>query len=263
MDLGLTGRVALVGGASRGLGRAIAHALSAEGCRVALMSRDADALTATAKEIAQMTGTATIAVPGDMTDPSAAARVSTAAASALGPVDIVVANAGGPPTMSAAAISEDALRAALEQNLLGSVRLVQAVLPGMRERRWGRVLFLSSMAAKMPLTGLVLSNTARAGLLGYAKTLANEVARDGVTVNTVLPGHFDTDRALELAAQRSAREGTPIEQLLSARSASIPTGRSGQPAEFASVVTFLASARASFVTGVALGVDGGQNSSLL
>jgi 3-oxoacyl-[acyl-carrier protein] reductase len=263
MELGLSGRVALVGGASRGLGRAIAHTLAREGCDVALLARDPFTLANAAADIGADTGVRAMAFPCDVRDAEQVARTCADVSLLLGAPDILVANAGGPPTTTAAEMSDTQLRDALEGNLIASIRLAQAVLPAMRDRRYGRVIFLTSMAAKMPLPGLVLSNTARAGLLGYAKTLATEVAAEGVTVNTVMPGHFDTDRARELAAMRAAREGRPVETLLAERMAAIPMRRSGHPDEMAAVVAFLASAAASYVTGVALQVDGGQVASLV
>jgi len=181
----------------------------------------------------------------------------------LGPIDILVANAGGPPSTTFETTTEEQYLAALNLNLMASIRLAHACVPGMRARKWGRVLFLTSMAAKMPIPGLILSNTARSGLLGFAKTLANEVAKDNVLVNTVLPGHFDTARAIELAQMNATRQQKSVEDILSARRAGIPLGRSGDPSEFAAMVTFLASDRASFITGAAIQVDGGQISSLV
>ena len=262
MDLGLEGKVALVTGASSGLGRAVARELALEGAAVAIVAQRREELARVALELAAQSRRRVLPLTADVTDEAAITAAVREAAEVLGPIDILIGNAGGPPSTAVMETTLEQFRAAVELSLLSQIRLAQLCVPGMRERRWGRVLFLTSVAAKQPIPSLALSNTARAGLAGYAKTLATDCARDNVLVNVILTGHFQTDRSIALARARSEREGVSVEQIQRERDAQTPMRRLGNPAELAAVVAFLASERASFVTGAAIPVDGGYGATV-
>ncbi|HET6504510.1 MAG TPA: SDR family oxidoreductase [Amycolatopsis sp.] len=252
MELGLTGRTALVAGATSGLGLAIAGALGREGANVVLCGRRG----AVAEEHAAGLPAA-IGVAVDLADPTTVEVAVERANSAFGAIDVLVLNSGGPPPGPAAELTPEAMATSAETLLLAQIRLVSAVLPGMRARGWGRVLAIGSSGVQQPLPNLVRSNVARAGLAAYLKTLAGEVARDGVTVNMILPGRIDTDRVGALDANQAKRRGIDIETVRKQSESSIPVGRYGTPGEFADVATFLCSERAAYVTGSQIRVDGG------
>lgn len=262
MDLGIDGKTALVTGASAGLGRAVARALALEGASVAIVARRRDELARVAAEITAESRRRVLPLVADVTDEEAIAAAVREAAEMLGPIDILVGNAGGPPSTAVMETTLEQFHDAVELSLHSQIRLAQLCVPAMRERHWGRVVFLTSIAAKQPMPQLVLSNTARAGLAAFAKTLATDCASDNVLVNVILTGHFKTDRSTALAAARSQREGIPMEQVLRESDLRVPMHRSGNPAELAAVVAFLASERASFVTGTAIAVDGGSGATV-
>ncbi len=257
MDLGLEGKVALVTGASSGLGKAVARELAMEGAAVAVVARRRDELTRVAAEIAADSRRRVLPLVADVTDEGAITAAVGEAAGTLGPIDILVGNAGGPPSTAVLDTTMEQFRSAVELSLLSQIRLARLCVPGMLERRWGRVVFLTSVAAKQPISSLILSNTARAGLAGYAKTLATECAEHDVLVNVILTGYFATDRTVSLAKTRAEREGVSVAEIERARDAQTPMHRMGDPSELAAVVAFLASERASFVTGASIAVDGG------
>ena len=263
MDLGLKDKVAVVAGASQGLGRAVAEALATEGARVALCAPTATTLEATAEEIRRSTGAEVVAVPVDVTRPAEVERFVNTAVQRWGTVNIAVANAGGPPGKPFAALTLEDWKNAVELNLMSSVHLARAVLPRMRAQRWGRLVFLTSVAVKQPIDGLLLSNAVRSGVTGLAKALANECAADNVLVNTVCPGYTRTERLEELIATVLQQRGTTREQVVAGWAAEIPLGRLAEPREIGAVVAFLASEQASYVTGSSLTVDGGYVKSLL
>ncbi|PZG32363.1 3-oxoacyl-ACP reductase [Spongiactinospora gelatinilytica] len=257
MDLGLNGRRALVGGATSGLGLAIAHALAAEGAELLLWSRDEERLAGTAAEIAQATGVRPHIVAADATDPGAADRVA-AAAGPLGGVDVLVLNAGGPPAVPPDATSPDAWRSAFQMLAVTPIELATRLLPGMRERGFGRIVAVLSSGVREPIPALAYSNAGRSALAAWLKTVSREVAADGVTVNGVLPGRIATPRVAALDEGAAAREGVPVAEVSARSQATIPAGRYGRPEEFAAVVAFLASTAASYVTGSTVACDGGM-----
>ena len=263
MQLGLGGKIALVAAASRGLGRAVAEELAREGAHVVLCARGAEALHATADAIRAETGVRVTEVVADLSDAAGVARVTERALAEYGRVDILVTNSGGPPAGPFEAHSAQVWATAVRQNLGSVVELTRAVLPGMKERRWGRIINVTSIAVKQPVDNLILSNSVRAAVTGFARTLANEVAPFGITVNNVMPGYTRTQRVEELAQKNAALHGTTAEAERSAWEGQIPMRRLGEPAEFAAMVAFLASERASYTTGASIPVDGGWIRGLL
>lgn len=250
MDLGLDGRTALVTGASSGLGFACAQGLAAEGVNVLLASRSADRLEDAAARIAGGLGESEQRVSwlaADVSDPAAAAELVTQASERLGHLDILVCNAGGPPAGTFATTDLDAYEPALRLNLLSTVALCKAAVPAMQARRWGRVVAITSISVREPIDRLILSNTARAGATGFLKTLAREVAPDGVTVNSLQPGLHATDRLKTIY-------GDELPKVME-RS---PSGTLGDPSDFGRIATFLCSDAAKYVTGAAIPVDGGE-----
>ena len=262
MQMGIKGRVALVGGASRGLGYAVARGLAAEGCDLALCARGEEALGRAAEKIAADYRVKIFAQPVDLAAQGAAAAFAQAALSEFGQVDILVNNAGGPPTGVFLDLDEDAWRKAVELTLLSAQAMTRVLLPGMLESGWGRVINMTSVSVKQPLAGLILSNSIRAAVVGWAKTLADEVGASGVTVNNVLPGWMLTERVEQLLKHRAETGGVTRDEAMAQVVAAIPMKRMGKPQEFADLVVFLASERSSYITGVSYLIDGGLHRGL-
>ncbi len=257
MNLGLQDRVALVTAASRGLGRAVALELAREGARVAICARQEGPLEEAAVAIRRDTGAEVIAVPADVTDPQGVERVVEATLSRFGRIDILVTNAGGPPPGRFLDFTPADWEAAVQLTLMSVVRLCYAVVPSMRARKSGSIVAMTSVSVKQPLPNLILSNSLRMAVVGMVKTLADELAPDGIRVNAVCPGWTKTERVEQLLRDRAARNGTSVEEEEAKITAAIPLGRMATPEEFARAVAFLASPAASYITGISLLVDGG------
>ena len=263
MDLGLGGKVALVTAASKGLGRAIAEELAAEGAQVGMCARGEEALNDARDGILHRTGGKVHAFIADVSRTDGIERATSTMLDRFGRVDVLVTNAGGPPAGPFESHDWNVWQRAVDLTLRSAVELARAVLPGMRERRWGRILNVTSIAVKQPVDGLILSNAIRAAVTGFARTLANEVATFGITVNNILPGYTRTERVVQLNAANAAREGVPVEQISARIETQIPMRRLGEPHEFAALAAFLASERASYITAQSIAVDGGWIRSVL
>ncbi|MGH9317301.1 MAG: SDR family oxidoreductase [Thermoanaerobaculia bacterium] len=258
MDLRIAGRVAMVAASSKGIGKAVALSLARQGCRVSICGRTAEPLQRAWREIAAAVPQGELlASPCDVAKLEDLEAWHRATVEQWGPVDILVTNTGGPPAARFLDLTEDQWREGIDSTLLNVVRLCRLVLPSMRERRWGRIVHLTSLAAKQPIDLLTVSSTLRAGLSALTKTMSNQFAGDGVLVNAVLPGHVLTDRQTHLNEIRSREEGISVEEYAARVQKSVPLGRYAQPEEIGDVVAFLCSERASYLTGASLAVDGG------
>jgi 3-oxoacyl-[acyl-carrier protein] reductase len=257
MDMGLRGKVALVSAASKGLGKAAALALAQEGASVAICSRNEAELKTTAEEIRQATGADVLAIRADVTKAADIANFVAKAGEHFGRIDILVTNAGGPPSGTFDMFSDADWQAAFELTLLSVVRLIRATLPYMRRGNGGRIVNIASASVKQPIEGLLFSNSLRPGIVGLAKTLSFELAKDNILVNNVAPGYHETDRVKELDAARAAREGRPVAEVARDSVKSIPLGRRGEPAELAALIVFLCAQQSAFITGATIQVDGG------
>jgi len=258
MDTGLKGRVALVAASSQGLGLATAEGFAAEGCGLAMCARNAQTLHAAAEKIRKQFGVEVLADAFDVTDAAGVSRFVASVAAKFGGVDICVTNAGGPPAKGFLDATLDDWQRAIEANFLSAVYFAREVIPHMQRKRWGRIITITSITTKQPVADLVLSNAVRAAVVGLVKSLANEFGKDGILVNNVGPGFTATDRLKELAKARSSASGKSEQEIFEGWAADAPLKRLGEPRELADTVVWLASDRASYVTGQTVLVDGGM-----
>jgi len=263
MELGLKDKVAIVAAASKGLGKAVALGLAFEGAKVSICARHADDLQRAAEDIRTASGAEVLAVQADVTRPEDIQRFVAETITHFGRVDILVNNAGGPPTATFMEIPDETWLAGVNLNLMSTIRLTREVVPHMQKQKWGRIINITSIAVKQPLEGLIISNAVRAGILGLAKSLANELGKDNILVNNVCPGYTLTQRLDELLESTARQEGLPKEEIVRSLERKIPLGRLGRPEELANLVVFLASERASYITGTTIQVDGGAVKGIL
>jgi 3-oxoacyl-[acyl-carrier protein] reductase len=258
MDLHLKDKRALVTGASRGLGYATALGLAREGCRVAVNSRDEKRVKAAAETMEKETGAQVIGIAGDVTDPTVPAQIVEEAVRALGGIDILITNAGGPPSGTFESFDEAAWQKAIDLSFMSHVRLIKSALPHLTQSKSASVLTITSYSVKQPIPNLVLSNSIRAATVGLTKTLALELGAAGIRFNSILPAWTDTERVIDLMTARSKQNGTTVQEEIAKQSKDSPLGRMGTPEEFANAAVFLVSPAASYITGVMLTVDGGM-----
>jgi 3-oxoacyl-[acyl-carrier protein] reductase len=263
VDLGLKSKVAIVAAASKGLGRAVALELAAEGARLAICSRNREQIRHTAEYIHGETGAEVYYEQADVTRHDEIKSFVANAANRFGNIQILVTNAGGPPPGLFVALRPQDWMHGFHLNLMSVINLCSEVVPYMQRNRWGRIVNITSIAVKQPVDGLMLSNSIRAGVIGFAKTLSNELAPYNILINNVCPGYTRTERVEELSASIAERKGLPKERVVKGWEDSIPMGRMGRPEEFAALVAFLASERASYITGTSIPVDGGAVKGLL
>jgi len=263
MDMGIKDKVAIVAASSKGLGKAVALGLAREGVKLTICARGEEELFNTAREIESETSTQVLAVPCDVSRTEEIENVVTETVNKFETVDILVNNAGGPPVGTFEEFSLDDWQKALELNLFSTLTFSKLVIPYMKESNWGRIINMTSYTVKQPVDGLILSNTVRAGITGLTKTLSNELGPYNILVNNVSPGRIHTDRITQLASERAKRSGVAFEEALKSMDSDIPLGRVGQPGEFANLVVFLASERASYITGDTILIDGGLSKGIM
>ncbi len=257
MDLGLKGKVALIAGGSQGLGRAVALEMAREGAKVAICALDDPNLPEAAQIIKKETGVDIYTIPADVSREEEARAFVRKSIEHYGTVDILVNNAGGPPSMTFLEIDDSLWYQGFRLNLMSTIVMTREAVPVMKAKRWGRIINMTSIAVKQPIDGLILSNTVRSGVIGFAKSLSNELAPFNITVNSVCPGYTLTDRVRNLSKVVAQKQGTTPEAVIKKWESEIPMARLGTPEEFAALVTFLASEQAGYITGAAIQIDGG------